>query len=847
MKNLIIFIILFFLSLGRAYPDSLSYGLQFQAHNVPKEKRTSLLLNDGDKMTLPSGFSIDFNVKFNPELHNYGYIFRIIANDSISFDLVSNFTDGRRALSFIEGSDIFVPFDSEILDRHDINNWAKVNLSVDNNKKEIVIGFNGEKVTLPYRYGNLTDFLFQFGQCSHPRFEAYDVPPMSIRNVRVATPDGKQVAFWPLREHGVAVTYDSISGRSAIANNPTWLIDNHTSWSKLFSIKTGQYAQVAYDSSTGSIYLADQGHVYRVSPAKNTVDTITVHEGNPYMIISNHMIFNSLTKELWSYDINRPINRFDFATGCWSESNTTLLNPEYAQHNSVISPADSCLYIFGGYGEYRYLNTLTKYSPKSRLWETVNLTDKIPPRYLASAGFIAPDSLLIFGGFGHPSGMQELGPSSYYDLYVLNPSTGKTEKAWDFKGIEGQMVAGNSLVADKKNHAFYTLYHGYNQNDNHTSLNKFDFLTGEYTLLADSITFRFQDINSYISLFLDENSGRLYAVIVSHDGEVSTTDIYGLNYPPLSKPDVIVPERSGNSRTIWLLVAAVLLIAATVAFVIMRRRKREPAIGDTTPQKAESAQPITKIPEEIPQAVVPHSSSILFLGGLQIWDKEGNNITKSFTPTLKRLLILIVLYTFKDGKGIGNDAICDILWPDKSRDNAQNNRRVSIYKLKTLLEQIGDVEIINSNSYWTIRLGENTFCDYVTVINTLNEFRNSTEIDNLRLQETLNLIAKGQPLPAISQAWIDPFKSDYAACVQDTLSSIVNNGNISDYKLLTRIADIMLIFDSTDETAISIKCRALVGAGKIGIAKSAFDSFCSEYLTLLGENYDKSFQDMLNE
>ncbi|MDE6326725.1 MAG: hypothetical protein K2M02_11180, partial [Duncaniella sp.] len=115
-----------------AYPDSLSYGLQFQAHNVPKEKRTSLLLNNGKKMTMPSGFSIDFDIKFNPELHNYGYIFRIIANDSICFDLVSNFTDGRRALSFIEGSDLFVPFDSEILDRHDINDRAEVNLTVDN-------------------------------------------------------------------------------------------------------------------------------------------------------------------------------------------------------------------------------------------------------------------------------------------------------------------------------------------------------------------------------------------------------------------------------------------------------------------------------------------------------------------------------------------------------------------------------------------------------------------------------------------------------------------------------------------------------------------------------------------
>lgn len=318
MKNLIILIILFFLSFERAYPDTLSYGLQFQAHDVPKEKRTSLLLNNGSKMKMPSGFQIDFDVKFNPELHNYGYIFRIIANDSICFDLVSNFTNDRRALSFIEGSDIFVPFDSEILDKHNINDWASVNLVVDNNNKEIIIGFNGEKVTLPYRYGNLTEFVFQFGQCSHPQFEAYDVPPMSIRNVRVTTPDGKTVAFWPLREHSLTAAYDSISGRVAIAKNPTWLIDSHTSWSKLFSLKTGQYTQLAYDNANGSIYLADQTRVYRVKPQDNTVDTISVQSGNPYLIVSNQMIFNDKTGELWSYDINRPINRFDFATGSWS-------------------------------------------------------------------------------------------------------------------------------------------------------------------------------------------------------------------------------------------------------------------------------------------------------------------------------------------------------------------------------------------------------------------------------------------------------------------------------------------------------------------------------------------------
>lgn len=129
------------------------------------------------------------------------------------------------------------------------------------------------------------------------------------------------------------------------------------------------------------------------------------------------------------------------------------------------------------------------------------------------------------------------------------------------------------MSPDKKNHAFYTLYHRYNQNDTRATLNKFDFLTGEYTLLADSVTFRFQDINSYISLFLDENAGKLYAVIVTHDGNISTTDIYELNYPPLSTADVILPEKSRST-----------------VFVVMHCSHHYNRVGngiynDTTPKK----------------------------------------------------------------------------------------------------------------------------------------------------------------------------------------------------------------------------------------------------------------------
>ena len=49
----------------------------------------------------------------------------------------------------------------------------------------------------------------------------------------------------------------------------------------------------------------------------------------------------------------------------------------------------------------------------------------IPPRYLSALGIKSENSILIFGGYGHISGLQELGPYNYYDLYEADPYTEK--------------------------------------------------------------------------------------------------------------------------------------------------------------------------------------------------------------------------------------------------------------------------------------------------------------------------------------------------------------------------------------------------------------------------------------
>ncbi|WP_315822601.1 hypothetical protein [Paraflavitalea speifideaquila] len=55
-------------------------------------------------------------------------------------------------------------------------------------------------------------------------------------------------------------------------------------------------------------------------------------------------------------------------------------------------------------------------------------------------------------------------------------------------------------------------------------------------------------------------------------------------------------------------------------------------------------------------------AAIYLFGQLEVIDKEGNVITKMFTPILKELFLLVLVYTFKDGKGIASEKLYETLW-----------------------------------------------------------------------------------------------------------------------------------------------------------------------------------------
>lgn len=71
---------------------------------------------------------------------------------------------------------------------------------------------------------------------------------------------------------------------------------------------------------------------------------------------------------------------------------------------------------------------------------------------------------------------------------------------------------------------------------------------------------------------------------------------------------------------------------------------------------------------------------------------------------MKQLLILIILYSVNNKKGISNVTLRELLWFDKMDESAQNNRRVNIRKLKLLLEKLDGAELVKESTYCLLSL-----------------------------------------------------------------------------------------------------------------------------------------------
>lgn len=839
-KSTIVCIFLLFFLCNVLYVRA-NTGLFFQAHRVIPEKRTELNLTPNTPLSFHDGFSLGFDVHLRNEEHNYGYIVRVILNDTLNIDLLSNKGWSHSQLFLMKGNQSLVDISHlDSIPKFNSSDWFQVELKLNYKKQLIVCILNEKEWSIPVKLPQLNNVRIAFGLHTGQSFPSTDVAPMNLRNVRILDLKGELLRKWTLLQHGDNEVYDEVKSSRATVRNGIWEIDHHIRWRKKASfIIPGTSLQFApYQRPTdGGVFIALKDTIYQYSIERERLDTVIVNTGHPYFTAASSLVYDSVHDELISYSAEQErLNRYSFEKNEWERAIPDILL-SYLHHSSCYIPDLEKVILFGGYGFYRYSSVLFMHSIDSISWQQKDLAHLIEPRYLAAMGYLGNNKVLLLGGYGSKSGKQEGNPENYYDLHCIDVEKMSSQKLWTFSNAKVEAF-GNAMVVDLDKEHIYALSFANDRAFSQIRLNCFGIEKPDRTYMADSIPYQFHDTSSYCTLFYNQGTTELVTVLAYQDGIGKTcVEVYTLGYPVLHLSDVLqsVPEKHSTG---WIWLILIIGIGGTLAvLVILWKRKQKNVV-----RRDENSFYTVEVKEK--ELIQP--SFIRLLGGFQVNDSEGHDITSRFTLILRSLFVYMLLYSYKNANGITSEQLNEIFWSDMDKSNATNNRNVNISKLRLLLKEIGGINIAYKNSYWYMTIDSSVNCDYIEICDLLRMVKEGSEINVGLLNKIAELGSRGELLPDITEEWADKFKSEYLILLSDVLLDAYEFVKKNkDLMLLLKLSETMLSCDSTDETAIQNKCYALYHLGKKGLAKQCYENFCAEYIRVLGVRPDFNYTDII--
>ena len=833
----------------RGNNDGLKRGLYFHSFEVDKDKRTCLDLTPEKPLTFPKGFSVEFDLNLRAYRQTFGYVFRIICNDTLNVDFLANISSDITNFSVIFKNQTVIQYKNLEIAAAVENTWIKILFEFDPADNRISLSLNGIAKDAVCPLTDLKRFNIYFGGNMHGNFATTDITPMTVKNIYIFDEKKKPVRYWELGKHLSDAVYDECKNARATVSNPVWEIDQHAKWTKRENlIFEGQNPNISFDSNDGRFYFVNDRKILIYDLNRRQFEPVEVVAGIPFTInLSNQIFIDPNRRVLLSYDFERRRTAtFDFSTLCWDNNDNSSIATRYSHHSRLFIADDSLLVTFGGYGYHRYNSLFYKCRVVDNTWDMADLSRSIPPRYLGCMGRLDDRNLLYFGGFGNESGLQEEFPRNFYDLYTIHVDSLHVKKIWELPNPKEHFTNSNSLVIDKNNGKFYALAYPNKRYASMISLHEYHLDKPEYRAVGDSIPYFFNDIESYCDLFQSADGTELYAVTSFVRANNSDIQIYSMSFPPLSSVEITQHPPSRPNVRIGLLLFAFAICLAGLLMVYRERKTARKTVFETIVNE-----PIHDRDEE----PVVHDNlwtekkplTIYLLGNFQMTDNDGNGIIKNFTPTTTQLFLLFLISTIKNGQGITSAELKKTLWYDKDDDSARNNRNVYVNKLRAILKSFTEVRIVNHDGYWSIQTEKTVFCDYERALVLMQMLQTGERFNKNLLTELVDIALRGTLLPYVQQTeWLEPYQTDYSNRLIECLMRYSRYDEVkSDLMLLLKIADVILLHDNTDEEAIRLKCCALFRSGKKNHALQAFNKFTADYENLLAAKHNLVFDELV--
>lgn len=819
-KKRILFIILsiIFLQMAVTLNAEVEDGMMFKSYEVNPETRTSLRVPESS-LYFTDSLVISFDIRILQGRERYGYICRLILDGDTSLDLL--LSTPYKGLPFIGATGN----SSEVVEvplQNDMMSVNRVRIALKNHGDSIFAFVNGKHVFSMASEQRRCEAAALFGKNSVPGFESTDVAPMVISHLEVAA-DRRKVRFWNMSGDADLNKYP---GFRLSAWNCGWMRELNEHWTLAWHEVMPSRTFILPCIEDRKVLFISEGKICDYSFAEMKVKTF--HPAHRMNVESLTNDFVRLPDGRIAYlDVDNGFSTISLnaGTGDWSDDNPRKSPSKYLHHNLIYDAADSTFIHILGYGYHKYLNNVVEWNPWTGADTSYTLA--LEPRYLSAVG-IYDGGLYIYGGKGNSKGVQELGTRIYNDFYRFDLKTGDLNKLWENDPVTRE-VAASDLVFNEDGTEFLALVYNPNAYKTSLQLRSFNVQDGSSVSLANPVPYNFLDVASEARLLRDEKDGTYYAVIVSKDENgVSNAYVYMLRTPILSSAQ----EASGKNHVAWYILVS-LVLAGSAAVVFFRRKGRKDKSGSISEEgNDEIALPVEPSRE-------PECAGVRLLGGFKVTDMDGEDITSAFSPLMKQLLSIMILYSYSQN-GISNAELKDLLWFDKSDDSYNNNRGVNLKKIRSCLEKVGDAEIVSHNGRWLFKVNE-VYCDYLEAMSALEK----SDVD---AEHVLSMVDRGVLLPEMRYDWLDQFKSEYSEKVISALERLrTTAGDTASAELAIRLSDAVLVFDSLDEDSIRNKCQALIKSGRVGSAKNVFSKFTDEYERVMGEKYPLVFSDFVKK
>lgn len=798
--------VMLFMTLSFLLPAKVKDGLLFRSYDVVSDQRTSLdIPSPGNYLNFQDSLNVSFDVRLELDRGRFGYVCRLFVDGEEPIDLLlSTPQGGGTSLVFTGNHRDMVPlYHSDPI----LSLWQNVHMSVIKRGDQMHVWVNGKDLyqfqTAQVRH----TCSISFGRGNNDKNTTTDVAPMVIRNLRVRT-DRRRPYFWVMSDES---EMKSGTGLPVQINNPVWLQDYNRKWRKVWSEEMPSTTYICPDTLRGRLWFVSEGKVvcYQVNTGSwwSRQSSRKLKLG---LAVNDLVVLSDGTLAFADEGLLPHFLRYDADAGEWEQDNPRQHSSLHLHHNTLYLPdSDQFVYLFG-YGQYRYHKSATIWSEATDSVQVMELPG-VFPRYLAGAGY-RNGLIYVLGGKGNDIGIQELGIHLYDDFFSLDLKDGTLSRLWRNEVMNGE-VAVKDLLFSADGSSFLTLTFNPDVYESALQLRRFSMADGHSELLSTPpIPFPFLDVESEARLLYDPREENYVAAVACKEPDgVFRVSVYLLGAPLLDAAEGHVVKRIGHLG--WgLLLCFCLGLAGIWAWRRFRRGKAAQIKAVPRPSK----QPPVRL-----------------LGGFRVYGAGGEDITSCFTPQTKRFFVLLILYTVEYG-GVSNAKLKSLLWSDKSDESYNNNRGVTMKKIRTVLEQVGDLDFVSDGGQWKVS-GNTALCDYFVAAEALRQ--------GGTLEELLEVASWGPLLPELQLDFLDPFKSSHTNRVLQGMEHIREQmGSALTPVQSEQLADCALLFDSLEEDAIRFKCHALIAQKRLGTAQQVFSRFAEEYRQVMGEPFSVDFK-----